>query len=897
MLKIPCSLACMLAASALASANEGIPSNGRPSPLFGAQPFTQKLLLFEEFGTTPLASGQIPGGSQGITGGDTGLPEDPEHKLPCPDVTDNSPAGPALDEFLGRDKRMRGTPTQESRIDRQNPFKPQIEAYLGRTLATAPEDGRPYGEGWSHQRFEEFPALDYFSSAQTGARVNSGLRNDMQRHGYAAGEFGPGGLYHNTVGVAGFDGTTAGIAPKFHPNMPVQDPRALWTFDGTFPAKLLMSRHGRGIMFRHHNALPIDPAANMGFGHHTISTHEHNGHNPGESDGFAHAFIYPGQYWDYRWPLILAGYDTINTDASDPRAAYPTDDGGTVRIRGDWRETASTHWFHDHMEDYTSQNVYKGNAAMHNIYSALDRGNEAIDDGVNLHMPSGSALSWGNRDYDVNLVLGDKAWDANGQLWFNTFQTDGFLGDHLLTNWQYQPSLDVRARRYRFRILNGCVARYLKLALVTEQGVPVPLHMVANDGNIMEHAVAFDGTGGTQRGVLPVQAIAERYDIIVDFSQFAPGTKLYFVNILEHQSGRLPKAVIPLNEVLSGGYRAQTRDDDGDGAADRWINGDPVVGKFMELVVHQYAGVDQSMNPAEFVPGRKKMVPLPMPSDASIAQAKRHTFEFGRGGTDDKPWTIKTDGGASLTADMDIVSVAANLGDNAADGQGHLEVWSFKSPGGWAHPVHVHFEEAIVLSVNGQEPPPYLRWARKDIFRIGGGPESWQEMEVSLRFREFAGSYVEHCHNTTHEDTAMLLRWDIENPGQTVPFPAPHPSWEGVTYVPSHSLPLARTGVGFGPEDGVQHQNILTDAVEWSASQGWRLRGRVTLSDDRPTVRAYLGNTATGTMIGSNRVDSSGNFLIRKSNGQPVPPASITTVSFSSTDGAFNVSVPLVRLP
>ena len=36
----------------------------------------------------------------------------------------------------------------------------------------------------------------------------------------------------------------------------------------------------------------------------------------------------------------------------------------------------STHWFHDHMFSFTSQNVYKGNAAMFNIYSGLDRGNE-----------------------------------------------------------------------------------------------------------------------------------------------------------------------------------------------------------------------------------------------------------------------------------------------------------------------------------------------------------------------------------------------------------------------------------------------------------------------------------------------------------------------------------------
>jgi len=43
------------------------------------------------------------------------------------------------------------------------------------------------------------------------------------------------------------------------------------------------------------------------------------------------------------------------------------------------------------MSAFTSQNVYKGNAAMFNIYSGLDRGNEDIDDGVNLRLPSGSA--------------------------------------------------------------------------------------------------------------------------------------------------------------------------------------------------------------------------------------------------------------------------------------------------------------------------------------------------------------------------------------------------------------------------------------------------------------------------------------------------------------------------
>ena len=122
------------------------------------------------------------------------------------------------------------------------------------------------------------------------------------------------------------------------------------------------------------------------FGVHTLSTHEHNGHNPAESDGYTNAFFFPGQFYDYRWPdNSCRSRFSINTDADDPRAGRP--DGNwwhQLIFAGDWRETMSTHWFHDHMLDFTAQNVYKGSAAMMNYYSSLDRGNEAIDDGVNL---------------------------------------------------------------------------------------------------------------------------------------------------------------------------------------------------------------------------------------------------------------------------------------------------------------------------------------------------------------------------------------------------------------------------------------------------------------------------------------------------------------------------------
>ena len=76
-------------------------------------------------------------------------------------------------------------------------------------------------------------------------------------------------------------------------------------------------------------------------------------------------------------------------------------------------------------------------------------------------------------------------------------------------------------------------------------------------------------------------------------------------------------------------------------------------------------------------------------------------------------------------------------------------------------------------------------------------------VEIALRFREFAGTYMEHCHNTQHEDHAMLLRWDVEHPGQVNLMPTPIPSWDGVTYVDTRALPTFRTGDGtgeYGPE-------------------------------------------------------------------------------------------------
>ncbi|MEW6718885.1 MAG: multicopper oxidase domain-containing protein [Thermodesulfobacteriota bacterium] len=814
-----------------------VPTGGKPSPLFGAEPFTQQMLRFEEFGTEPFPA----------QASSKWMP------LPQPMNAQSGPPPMAFEAFLAQ-TGVAPLPTRRSNVNVENPWKGAIEAFLGRKLAlpddgsipgvAGPAEGRAPGEGWAHQFWDTLFPQQFFKTGVTGARRNGGLRDMRQRHGYKLGEFGPGGLYHNVAGVPATEGTAAGVDVRFHPKMPLQNPNSIWTFDGTLPPKLFVVRHGIPVLMRNYNALPIDVTANNGFGRHTISTHEHNGHQPGESDGFFGAFFFPGQFYDYRWPLQLAAFSNLNNaagaanfDASDPRAALPCDDwetitvlvngiptdrtcrDGRIMIPGDWRETMSSHWFHDHMKDHTAENVYKGNASKMNYYSALDRGNEAYDDGVNLRFPSGASLSWGNRDYDVNILLADKAWTADGQLWFNTRDTEnGFIGDRVLTNWLFKPWFDVRARKYRFRFLNGATSRVFGVALVHRvagdagelPGPPgsnvsynrVPFHMIANDGNILEHAVPFDGVADLMhdgnpdpwKGQLPSLAIAERYDIVVDFGKYGirPGDKLYFVNVMEHQNGKGTRGRVPLAEILSGEYNPTVLNG-------RWVNGDPGVGLFLELRVHAYEGTDVSMNPADFEPGKRKMIPLPLDREkmtvngVSLLAARHHTFEFVHsGGVEEEtdlhgPWFIKVDGGPINAAIVERISALQH---------GAVEVWEIAGGRGWTHPVHIHFEEGFILTRNGRMPPEWEMWARKDMYRIGPEPESGV-IQAAIRARDFFGRFMQHCHNTMHEDHAMLMRWDSAKAGAVL-MDAPLPTFDGVFLEPSFALETAETGDGIG---------------------------------------------------------------------------------------------------
>jgi len=618
----------------------------------------------------------------------------------------------------------------------QQPVDPALGGGMG------PIEGRPPGAIWAHQQFSQLPPVIAIQASMEGAKVNN--------------VYNPGVPSNQNSGI----NPANPFHPTFHPNLPDQNALKLWTYNGTIPPKLMQVRYGEPVLFRLSNKLPVQQSQNGGFGIHTISTHEHNGHHGAENDGFTGAFFFPKQFYDYHYPVVLAGRNTINTTATDINASSPTDAGGLMKVPGDWHETMSTHWFHDHMFSFTSQNVYKGMAGMFNIYSGKDRGAEDIIDGVNLRLPSGrasvSGKSWGNLDYDVNLMIAEKAWDANGQLAMDIFDFDGFLGDRMTVNLAYKPYMEVERRKYRFRILNGAVSRFFKIALSDGS----PMIQIANDGNLLPHPVTL-----TQ---LDEQGIAERYDIVIDFSRYSINQKVWMVNLAEHQDGKRVDNDLSISEALSGN------------------SPDPCVGKFLEFrIVRDPAQPDISQVPDPLIPN---------PDLSAIPVARTRTFEFNSGAnqtTNDPvttffgPWGIKTDDqGDTLAADFGRISAAPRFGTR--------EVWTLKNGGGgWDHPIHIHFEECQTLKRNGSASNvPAWEKGRKDVWRLRPGGE----VQITLQFRDFGGMFMEHCHNTVHEDNAMLLRWEIDDGGTPFlrPLPTPIPKPQGVTFMaPDDILPTA----------------------------------------------------------------------------------------------------------
>jgi len=484
------------------------------------------------------------------------------------------------------------------------------------------------------------------------------------------------------------------------PDLPMQ---RLWTFDGMSPGSTYVSHYGTPILIRNYNNLPSD---NGGFGINSVSTHLHNGHTPSESDGFPCDYFASGQYYDQYYPNQLAGFlsDHVSTN-------------------GDINEALSTLWYHDHREGFTAQNVYKGLVGHYILFNNNDTGDET----TGFRLPSFPT-------YDIPMMFADRCFDATtGDLVFDTFNTDGILGDKFLVNGVIQPVLHVSPRRYRFRWINTGPSRFVQLYLTDLNSLTTsqPFWQISNDGNLLPKPVQVPAVA---------LGVAERADVIIDFSKYA-GKTIYLENRLLQPNGQGG----PTGSVSSPGQGFL----------------------MLKIVVDQPAAQDNSVDPAT----------LPsfysLPSVSGTPRVSR-TFNFDQGRNGQ--WTINGSLFSCTTARFTVQ-------------QNSLEQWYFDNGWNWSHPIHVHMEEHQVTqgapglygsssddswdysryssqycwSGCTSNSPTGVNLARKDTVRLV--PKA--NATIRMRFRDWVGRYVMHCHNVIHEDHAMMLRFDVGTTGDT----------------------------------------------------------------------------------------------------------------------------------
>src|SRR5262249_15677524 len=143
----------------------------------------------------------------------------------------------------------------------------------------------------------------------------------------------------------------------------------------------------------------------------------------------------------------------------------------------------------------------------------------------------------------------------------------GMIGDLPLVNFTYAPFMEVLPRKYRFRILAASMSRFWKFAIASPTGTAVPFQFICNDGNLVVNPIPLHE--------LDQQGISQRYDLVVDFSNFRVGDRLHLVGRLKQITGNKPDGPVALAQALQGDAN------------------DPVLGAILEFrVVSQLESVE-----------------------------------------------------------------------------------------------------------------------------------------------------------------------------------------------------------------------------------------------------------------------------------------------------------------
>jgi spore coat protein A, manganese oxidase len=344
---------------------------------------------------------------------------------------------------------------------------------------------------------------------------------------------------------------------------------------------IIIGRKGNPVQITFRNNLPPNPILPVdtsipgvnNFAFNRTAVHLHGGLVPWISDGGPH------DWWD---PNGNHGLSFLNNQVLNPGAA-----ANEAEYYYPLNQSARFIWYHDHAWGITRLNAYAGVATGLIIRDSFE--DYLKTQGLPAYIEEGGReipLVFQDKVFvgdDIGIV--DPTWvsqglpTAKGSLWYphiyeparwelSPIHPSGFppdpsaipemFGDTMLVNGTVYPTVAVDARRYRFRVLNACQARFLNLQLYVDDGSgsgitldPATLNptnapgpdflVIGTEGGFLPKPVLvpsgvpfnpaslFDGAGLSTYTANPagslITGLAERWDILIDFSGFA-GKKL-----------------------------------------------------------------------------------------------------------------------------------------------------------------------------------------------------------------------------------------------------------------------------------------------------------------------------------------------------------------------------------
>jgi spore coat protein A, manganese oxidase len=503
-----------------------------------------------------------------------------------------------------------------------------------------------------------------------------------------------------------------------------------------------------------------------------IVTHLHGSHSGEESDGYPEAWYLPMA------ANIPAGYSKSGhyyaTFKAKAEALYgQVWDEGTAVFQYPNDQRATTLWYHDHSLGMTRANVYAGPVGFYLIRGGPDEFRGTLPGPA----PKAGDLT-GQTYLEIPIIIQDRSFNSNGSLFYpdNRAFFEGldipqlqipfhpapacggpsdvpaiwnpeFFGNSMVVNGRAWPYLDVERRQYRFRFLNACNSRFLMLQFDR----PLQFVQIGSDGGFLAKPLHRDRL---------LLSPASRNDVLVDFQQVPPGTKVRLLNVGPDEpfGGGEPGKDFQSSDPETTGLVMEFR-----------VGGNPPESSISIGALHQglpsFTGVPAAT--------RTRQVSLTEIDSATVRARQDQTGNVILDCANGVPFgptagllgiMVQGQPDARMWEDPVTESVTNQTVEE-------WEIFNFTED---AHPIHLHLvqfqivnRQRLVTGADGMPVRPVALSGRPI------DPEAWESgymdtaivypgMVTRIRARfDKKGRFVWHCHILEHEDKDMMRPYDV----------------------------------------------------------------------------------------------------------------------------------------